>query len=145
MKLYINITRAVIQALQLIFDENKYADKVIEKYCGRILSGALAIAGLSQKQHMILCGGNDSCKTSPKQIQMIIEVAGGWCVLHNIPLPEWKEFQGLNDKKIMQRLEKMNAIRRFRESIPDWLDELGESELQDRWIENFMLLTTKHV
>jgi 16S rRNA (cytosine967-C5)-methyltransferase len=27
----------------------------------------------------------------------------------------------------------MNGIRRFRESIPDWLDDLGEVELSDRW------------
>ena len=27
----------------------------------------------------------------------------------------------------------MNSIRRFRESIPDWLDDLGETELGDRW------------
>ena len=31
MKLYINLARAVIQALEQIFGEEKYADKVIEK------------------------------------------------------------------------------------------------------------------
>ena len=31
MKLFVNLARAVVDALELIFEQNKYADKVIEK------------------------------------------------------------------------------------------------------------------
>jgi len=37
------------------------------------------------------------------------------------------------DKKILARAEKLQNIRRLRESLPDWLDELGEKELGERW------------
>jgi 16S rRNA (cytosine967-C5)-methyltransferase len=30
MKLFVNLARAVVDALELIFEQNKYADKVIE-------------------------------------------------------------------------------------------------------------------
>ena len=37
------------------------------------------------------------------------------------------------DKKILARAEKLQKIRKLRESMPDWLDELGEKELGERW------------
>jgi 16S rRNA (cytosine967-C5)-methyltransferase len=134
MKLYINITRAVIQALQLIFDENKYADKVIEKVLRQNPKwGARDRRFIAETTYDIVRWQRLLQNITEADPNDYWKLLGGWCVLHDVPLPDWKEFQGLNDKKIMQRLEKMNAIRRFRESIPDWLDELGESELLDRW------------
>ncbi|HKZ38037.1 MAG TPA: RsmB/NOP family class I SAM-dependent RNA methyltransferase, partial [Chryseolinea sp.] len=61
------------------------------------------------------------------------KLLGGWCVLQNIPLPAWTEFKDLSEKRILERNIKMKSIRRFRESIPDWLDALGEQELGKRW------------
>jgi 16S rRNA (cytosine967-C5)-methyltransferase len=61
------------------------------------------------------------------------KLLGGWCVLNEIPLPPWVEFKELNEKRILERNIKMKSIRKFRESIPDWLDTLGEQELGKRW------------
>jgi len=134
MKLYINITRAVIQALEMIFEGNKYADKVIEKVLKQNPKwGARDRRFIAETTYDIVrwqrllqniteAGENDYWK-----------FLGGWCVLHSIPLPAWTEFSGLSEKRIFERLEKMNAIRRFRESIPDWLDTLGEAQLGNRW------------
>jgi 16S rRNA (cytosine967-C5)-methyltransferase len=36
-------------------------------------------------------------------------------------------------KKVAERIESLGRIRKYRESIPDWLDERGELELGDRW------------
>jgi 16S rRNA (cytosine967-C5)-methyltransferase len=134
MKLYINITRAVVQALQLIFDDNKYADKVIEKVLRQNPKwGARDRRFIAETTYDIVRWQRLLQNITEAEPGDYWKLLGGWCILHKIPLPEWKEFEELNDKKIFQRLDKMNAIRRFRESIPDWLDELGESELADRW------------
>src|SRR5690606_38757497 len=45
----------------------------------------------------------------------------------------WKEFASLNAKEIHQRYEAAKAERKIRESIPDWLDELGNAELGEAW------------
>lgn len=141
MKLYINITRAVIQALEMIFEGNKYADKVIEKVLKQNPKwGARDRRFIAETTYDIVrwqrllqniteCEPNDHWK-----------MLGGWCVLHEIPLPAWTEFSGLSEKKIFERLEKMNSIRRFRESIPDWLDTLGEQQLGERWDEELHAL-----
>src|SRR5688572_7928815 len=134
MKLFINITRAVIQALQMIFDDHKYADKVIEKVLRQNPKwGARDRRFIAETTYDIVRWQRLLENITEADPNDYWKLLGGWCVLHEIPLPEWKEFSDLNEQKIFQRLEKMNAIRRFRESIPDWLDELGEMELSDRW------------
>ena len=54
-------------------------------------------------------------------------------MIHEIPLPPWEEFKDVSESKVRTRFQKMNSIRKFRESIPDWLDELGEKELGKIW------------
>ena len=54
-------------------------------------------------------------------------------LLNNISLPDWKEFAELDKEKILSLETEAKAIRKIRESVPDWLDELGEKELGGLW------------
>ncbi len=133
-KLYINITRAVIQALQMIFDEDKFADKVIEKVLKQNSKwGARDRRFIAETTYDIVRWHRLLQNITDAEPYDYWKLLGGWCILHEIELPAWEEFNGLSGKRIFERLAKMNNIRRFRESIPDWLDELGEQELGDRW------------
>ncbi|MDH4090276.1 MAG: RsmB/NOP family class I SAM-dependent RNA methyltransferase [Cyclobacteriaceae bacterium] len=141
MKLYINITRAVIQALEMIFEGNKYADKVIEKVLKQNPKwGARDRRFIAETTYDIVRWQRLLQNITEADANDYWKLLGGWCVLHDIPLPAWVEFSGLSEKKIFERLDKMNAIRRFRESIPDWLDTLGEDQLGDRWDEELHAL-----
>jgi 16S rRNA (cytosine967-C5)-methyltransferase len=141
MKLYVNITRAVIQALEMIFEGDKYADKVIEKVLKQNPKwGARDRRFIAETTYDIVRWQRLLENITESEPGDYWKLLGGWCVLNNVPLPAWTEFSGLNEKKIFQRLEKMNGIRRFRESIPDWLDELGVSELGERWDEELHAL-----
>lgn len=146
MKLYINITRAVIQALELIFEGNKYADKVIEKVLKQNPKwGARDRRFIAETTYDIVRWQRLLQNITEAEDNDYWKLLGGWCVLHSIPLPTWTEFSGLSEKRIFERLEKMNAIRRFRESIPDWLDTLGEEQLGDRWDEELRSLNEEAV
>lgn len=49
-------------------------------------------------------------------------------------LPEWWNHQGAGAEVIREReAELPDQPRRIRESIPDWLDELGQQELGEAW------------
>ncbi len=134
MKLFINITRAVIQALEMIFDDHKYADKVIEKVLKQNPKwGARDRRFIAETTYDIVRWHRLLQNITEAEPNDYWKLLGGWCVLNDIPLPKWTEFEGLSENKIFERLEKMNHIRRFRESIPDWMDSLGEEELGDRW------------
>lgn len=62
--------------------------------------------------------------------------------LDGIALPEWTEFSELKPEEITKRYEEAKQIRKIRESIPDWLDELGLKELGEAWEQEITALNT---
>ncbi|MGX7689470.1 RsmB/NOP family class I SAM-dependent RNA methyltransferase [Flectobacillus sp. BAB-3569] len=49
-------------------------------------------------------------------------------------LPDWVEFSKVNTNRIFSRYEEAKNIRKIIESVPDWLDTLGEAELgTEKW------------
>lgn len=134
MKLYINLARAVTQALQMIFEDGRYADKVIEKVLKQNPKwGARDRKFIAETTYDIVRWYRLIQNITEAEEGDYWKLLGGWCIVNDIPLPAWEEFAGLNAARVTQRLDKMNNIRRFRESIPDWMDEQGERELNDRW------------
>jgi 16S rRNA (cytosine967-C5)-methyltransferase len=61
------------------------------------------------------------------------KLLGTKLLLESVVLPDWKEFSELKQEDILSRVADANATRKIRESIPDWLDELGEKELGKEW------------
>jgi 16S rRNA (cytosine967-C5)-methyltransferase len=58
-----------------------------------------------------------------------VSLFGTWLVVKGEELPEWEEFKTVDHGLIKQRLTEMNSVRKIRESVPDWLDELACLEL----------------
>ena len=50
-----------------------------------------------------------------------------------LPASDWKQFEDTPVRRIKGRFDELSKIRKYRESIPDWLDELGFQELEDHW------------
>lgn len=134
MKLYVNIARAVIQSLEMIFEQGKFADKVIEKVLKQNPKwGARDRRFIAETTYDIVRWYRLLQTLTDTPSNDYWSLLGGWCVLHDVPMPDWDELKGLNPDKIQARLEKFQQIRRINESIPDWLDDLGEQELGPRW------------
>src|SRR5690606_6877726 len=56
-----------------------------------------------------------------------------WATLNGIKIPEWPQFEDTPTRRIKGRFDELSKIRKFKESIPDWLDELGQKELGKEW------------
>ena len=52
-----------------------------------------------------------------------------WAVMRGIDLPDWKYFEGTPVRRIKGRFDELSKTRKYRESIPDWMDEIGVKEL----------------
>jgi len=133
-KLYRNLSEAVIQGLQSIFTDNKYADKVIEKILkSNPKWGARDRRFIAETIYDIVRWHRLFKEISEAEEDDFWRLLGVWCLWNNTEFPDWEEFAGLSRKKIEANYEKLKDIRKVRESIPDWLDELGEKELGKDW------------
>ena len=52
-----------------------------------------------------------------------------WCVLKGIPLPDWNQIEETPTRRIKGRFDELSKIRKYRESVPDWIDEICAKEL----------------
>jgi 16S rRNA (cytosine967-C5)-methyltransferase len=52
-----------------------------------------------------------------------------WAVLRGYKLPDWKYFEDTPVRRIKGKFDELTKTRKFKESIPDWMDELGVKEL----------------
>jgi 16S rRNA (cytosine967-C5)-methyltransferase len=124
----------VVKALDQIFVQNKYADKVIEK----ILKdnpkwGARDRKFIAETIYDIVRWYRLFIEVSKSQEDDFWKLLGVWCVWNEISLPPWTEFRSIDAKEISERYQQIQGQRKVRESIPDWLDELGEKELGENW------------
>jgi 16S rRNA (cytosine967-C5)-methyltransferase len=55
-----------------------------------------------------------------------------WCVLRGIELPDWSQIEPTPSRRIKGRFDELSKIRKFKESIPDWIDEIGVKELGEK-------------
>jgi 16S rRNA (cytosine967-C5)-methyltransferase len=125
MKIHQNIVDAILLSLKEIFENNRYADKVIE----RVLKsnpkwGARDRKFIAESTYDIVRWYRLLDYATPPSEYKLNKLFRTYCVLKGID----------NDESIAKRLEEAKAVRKIRESIPDWLDELALSELgEERW------------
>ena len=134
MRLHRNLVFAVIDALHLIFNENEYADKVIENVLrydtrwGARDRGFIAETTYDIVRWKRLYEAIAEVQR-PYSRASLFRLFSVWCVLKGIPLPSWKQLEGTPERRIKGRFDELSKIRKYRESFPDWLDTLGEKAL----------------
>jgi len=131
------LVRAVAQALFEIFQEGRYADKVIEQTLRQNpKAGSRDRAFIAELCYEVVRNYRlygEILGHSPESETDFWKMAGIHLVLQGKSLPDWQEFRGLESEQIRQRAAALSAQRALLNSMPDWLDALGEQELGDRW------------
>jgi 16S rRNA (cytosine967-C5)-methyltransferase len=140
-KLHKNLCVATVEALENIFNEGKYADKVIETLLkSNPKWGARDRAFIAENTYEIvrwwrrlLFLADEKYADGRKYPTVVFwKALGTWLVLQDVQLPSWEEFGQVSIGKIKQNSKK-EMSRAIRESVPDWLDALGEKELNKEW------------
>lgn len=134
MKLHRNTTEAVVRALDMIFVQRKYADKVIEKVLKENSRwGARDRRFIAETTYNIVRWYRLLQEVTAARQHDFWTLLAGHLILQNVALPGWDEFSDFRADKVRERLTEQQGIRKVIQSVPDWLDELGERELGDRW------------
>ncbi len=137
MKLHRNLVFAVIDALDLIFAKGEYADKVIEKMLRRDKRwgsrdrGFIAETTYEMVRYKRLYAEIAEVK-EPYSRGNLFRMWAVWAVLKGIELPDWKQIVPTPERRIKGKFDELSKIRKYRESIPDWLDVLGEKALGEK-------------
>ncbi|WP_136481898.1 RsmB/NOP family class I SAM-dependent RNA methyltransferase [Cognatitamlana onchidii] len=134
MRLHRNLCFAVIDGLTQIFNDGQYADKVIQqllkrdKRWGSRDRGFVAETTYDIVRWKRLYAEIAEVK-APFNRDNLWRMFAVWATLKGIKLPDWKYFESTPTRKIKGRFDELSKIRKFRESIPDWIDAVGVKEL----------------
>ena len=134
MRLHRNLCFSVIDGLTLIFNEGKYADKVIQQLLKRDKRwGARDRAFVAETTYDIVRWKRLYAEIAevkaPFDRDNLWRMFAVWAILKGIKLPDWKYFENTPSRKIKGRFDELSKTRKLKESIPDWIDTIGEKEL----------------
>ena len=139
MRLHRNLVFTVIDSLLAIFNEGEYADKVVARALKKDKRwGSSDRKFVAETIYEIVRWKRLYAEIAevkePYDRDNIWRIFAVWAVLRGITLPDWKYFEGTPSRKIKGRFDELSKIRKFKESIPDWMDELGVKELGEaKW------------
>ncbi len=149
MRLHRNLVFAVIDSLNEIINDEKYADKVVsktlkrDKRWGSRDRGFIAETTYEIIRWKRLYSEIADIKNHYSR-ENLYKVFCVWAVLRGIELPDWKQFTGTPARRIKGRFDELSKIRKFKESIPDWIDNIGAEELGESvWSKEISALNTQ--
>lgn len=138
------IVEQIVIALQDTFGGGFQADKVIERLFKKNKKlGARDRRFIAETTYDIIrywrflwttLGANEPLLEHDPLVRLV----GGYLLLKHEAfkggeLPSWPEFRGLNYEDLQARAKKASESIAVKESIPDWLYELGAKELGSEW------------
>jgi 16S rRNA (cytosine967-C5)-methyltransferase len=139
MRLHPSLLNAVVETVSTIFVEKKMADKAIQaalksnKKWGARDRAFIAQYSYEMVRWWRLLHYINESNIDNMRPNIIWKLLGILLRLQEIDLLQMEEFKGLSRNKITARYEEAQSIRKVRESLPDWMDQLCHTELGERW------------
>jgi len=138
MRLHKNLVIAVIDSLDYIFNDGLMASKVVETTLRRdkrwgshdrkfLAETIYEMVRWRRLYNEIAGTKNHFTKDN------LWKIFGVFAVLKGYNLPNWHQLEGTPERRIKGKFDECQKIRKIKESIPDWLDEIGLKELGSRW------------
>lgn len=139
MRLHRNLVFTTIDSLMAIFNEGEYADKVVARALKKDKRwGSHDRKFVAETIYEIVRWKRLYVEIAevkePFDRDKIWRIFAVWAVLRGYTLPDWKYFEDTPVRRIKGKFDELTKTRKFRESIPDWMDELGVKELgEETW------------
>lgn len=143
-KIYKNLIDAVVKITTSTILENRHADGVINYVLktnpkwgarDRKFIGESSYDIIRHLRHL-----SYAASTGTQTEEQIRKVVLAYLFINRLIDEPMLEGSGLKKEKLLQRYEEGKQTRKIRESVPDWLDELGEQELGARWEKELVVL-----
>jgi len=137
MRLHRNLVYTTIDSLNAIFNEGEYADKVVARALKKDKRwGSSDRKFVAETIYEIVRWKRLYAEIAevkePFDRDNLWRMFAVWAVLRGYPIPDWRQLEGTPERKIKGRFDELSKIRALKESIPDWMDELGVKELGEK-------------
>jgi len=137
MRLHRNLVYTTIDALNAIFNEGEYADKVVARSLKKDKRwGSSDRKFVAETIYEIVRWKRLYAEIAevkePFDRDNLWRMFAVWAVLRGFPIPDWRQLEGTPERKIKGRFDELSKVRALKESIPDWMDELGAKELGEK-------------
>ncbi|PBJ14352.1 RsmB/NOP family class I SAM-dependent RNA methyltransferase [Flavobacterium sp. ACN6] len=134
MRLHRNLVYTTIDSLNAIFNEGEYADKVVARALKKDKRwGSSDRKFVAETIYEIVRWKRLYAEIAevkePYDRDNLWRMFAVWAVLRGYPIPDWRQLEGTPERKIKGRFDELSKNRALKESIPDWMDELGVKEL----------------
>jgi 16S rRNA (cytosine967-C5)-methyltransferase len=139
MRLHRNLVYTTIDSLNAIFNEGEYADKVVSRALKKDKRwGSHDRKFVAETIYEIVRWKRLYAEIAdvkePFDRDDLWRIFAVWAVLRGFTIPDWRQLEGTPERKIKGRFDELSKNRVFRESIPDWMDEMGVKELgEENW------------
>ncbi|SCY06045.1 16S rRNA (cytosine967-C5)-methyltransferase [Nonlabens sp. Hel1_33_55] len=139
MRFHHNLLQATVDALHNIFNDGKYADQAIQRILkkdtrwGSRDRGFIAETTYDIVRYKRLYAAIANVK-EPFKPADLWRMTAVWIVLKGHDVPAWEEYYNTPVRRIKGKFDELSATTKYKESIPDWMDELGKKELgEELW------------
>ena len=137
MRLHRNLVYATIDSLLAIFNDGEYADKVVARALKRDKRwGSADRKFVAETIYEIVRWKRLYAEIAevkePFTRDNLWRMFGAWAILRGYTIPDWPQLAGTPARKIKGRFDELSKTRKIKESIPDWMDELGVAELGEK-------------
>ncbi len=137
MRLHRNLVYTTIDGLNAIFNDGEYADKVVARSLKKDKRwGSSDRKFVAETIYEIVRWKRLYAEVAevkePFDRDKLWRLFAVWAVLRGYPIPDWRQLEGTPERKIKGRFDQLSKIRAIKESIPDWMDELGSKELGEK-------------
>jgi 16S rRNA (cytosine967-C5)-methyltransferase len=133
MKLHRPLVNAVVEILNEIFFAGIYADKAIEQALKKntrwgardrrfVAENVYEMVRWWRKLNIVL--NNNENNQANTHLLFAVHL-----IIKGIDVPEWNEFSSIDKEEVLKKTQEIDSIRKYKESIPDWLDTIGNQEL----------------
>lgn len=137
MRLHRNLVYTTIDSLNAIFNEGEYADKVVARALKKDKRwGSSDRKFVAETIYEIVRWKRLYAEIAevkePYDRDNLWRMFAVWAVLRGYPIPDWRQLEGTPERKIKGRFDELSKVRALKESIPDWMDEIGVKELGEK-------------
>lgn len=138
-KLHRTLVEAIITALHQIFNQQQYADKVIENVLrsnpkwGARDRGFIAENTYDIVRWFRLVAFMAESPTEHIHKGHLWQIVGTWLQDKGVEVPAWPEFKNINPKHIFYRYNLAKNDPAVFQSVPDWLQQMATEQLGELW------------